>query len=174
MKKAEISSCFFWDLCYNIKAIVSKAARGGSRYWRLWWAHTLNMAPISQNQKWGEKEWNRVSIRTTLTAPLPALAATSSRLVPPSPRSTSKFALSAIPSTLVSRSWLTPADVLSASTSASAVSNCIDYWSSKSVVPLAGSGALFCVRAQKMPKQRQKSNIWKHTQVYLISDTFSG
>ena len=52
--------------------------------------------------------------------------------------------------------------------------NCIDYWSSKSVVPLAGSGALFCVRAQKMPKQRQKSNVWKRTQVYLISDTFSG
>ena len=72
------------------------------------------------------KEWNRVSIRTTLTAPSPAHAATSSRLVPPSPRSTSKFAPSAILSTLASRSWLTPADVLSASTSVSAVSN---YWS---------------------------------------------
>ena len=43
----------------------------------------------------------------------------------------------------VSRSWLTPADVLSASTSVSAVSNCNNYKASKSVVPFAGSGALF-------------------------------
>ena len=45
------------------------------------------------------------------------------------------------PSTLVSRSWLTLADVLSASTSASAVSN---YWSFLSVVPCGERRFLFC------------------------------
>ncbi len=57
------------------------------------------------------------------TMMITTLAVMSSTLVPPSPRSTSKFAPSAILSTLASRSWLTPADVLSALTSVSAVSN---------------------------------------------------
>ena len=112
------------------------------------------------------KEWNRVSIRTTLTAPSLVHAATSSRLVPPNPRSTSKFALSAIPSTLVSRSWLTLADVLSASTSASAVSN---YWSFLSVVSCGKRRFLFCAASFFAAWCR----FVRFTRVCLIFNTFA-
>ena len=39
---------------------------------------------------------------------------------------------------------------------------------------LCGERRSFCVRPRKLPHQRKRNNIWKRTQVYLISDTFSG
>ena len=39
---------------------------------------------------------------------------------------------------------------------------------------LCGERRSFCVQPRKLPHQRKRNNIWKRTQVYLISDTFSG
>ena len=39
---------------------------------------------------------------------------------------------------------------------------------------LCGERRSFCVQPRKLSHQRKRNNIWKRTQVYLISDTFSG
>ena len=83
------------------------------------------------------------------------------------PEITSKFAPSAILSTLVSRSWSTPADVLSASTSVSAVSNCNNYKASKSVVPFAGSGALF-VSSRENCRTSAKETIFGNAHRFIL------